>query len=289
MHSLDLARVAIDQSYEDFIHDLPDDLRGPARHLPLLLGLATHAGVSWSDAVAEPVLLSLPTLLLTALAPRVQPKLCASAQRAHLFAMISALIHARVDQGRIEVDAQLDALLLAIERHRHRALAELRLLGADRNASYMTAEREARSAAAAEQAVFDRRSEAKLPNYVTICCAKYSLAFPATMAAIVAADSDVEELGHVHELILGVSLGVATRDELRRERTRGERSWVAALSAIRLRTEVLIELSQLAVDAFERAASSARALAADELAHWAQQQAEQMRVLLREHRQASAA
>ncbi|HVI03792.1 MAG TPA: hypothetical protein VM869_34100 [Enhygromyxa sp.] len=289
MQSLDPARVAIDQSYEEFIDELPDELRSAARELPLLLGLTTRAGVCWTDAVAEPVILGLPTLLLGALAARIKPELRASAQRAHLFAMITAMIHERVDNGSVEVDGQLDALLLAIERQRHRALAELRLLGADRNASFMAAERETRSATAAERAVFERRSEAKLPNYVAICCGKHSLAFPATMAAVVAAGADLDELGHVHEVILGVMLGVAARGELleRSERARANRSWVVALTVDRERAEVVGEMVDLAAGAFTRAAVSARALGADELARWAQQQADQLRTQLRDRRHAA--
>lgn len=289
MQSLDPARVAIDQSYEEFIDELPDELRSAARELPLLLGLTTRAGVCWTDAVAEPVMLGLPTLLLGALAARIKPELRASAQRAHLFAMITAMIHERVDNGSVEVDGQLDALLLAIERQRHRALAELRLLGADRNASFMAAERETRSATAAERAVFERRSEAKLPNYVAICCGKHSLAFPATMAAVVAAGADLDELGHVHEVILGVMLGVAARGELleRSERARANRSWVVALTVDRERAEVVGEMVDLAAGAFTRAAASARALGADELARWAQQQADQLRTQLRDRRHAA--
>jgi len=289
VQSLDPARVAIDQSYEEFIDELPDELRSAARELPLLLGLTTRAGVCWTDAVAEPVILGLPTLLLGALAARIKPELRASAQRAHLFAMITAMIHERVDNGSVEVDGQLDALLLAIERQRHRALAELRLLGADRNASFMAAERETRSATAAERAVFERRSEAKLPNYVAICCGKHSLAFPATMAAVVAAGADLDELGHVHEVILGVMLGVAARGELleRSERARANRSWVVALTVDRERAEVVGEMVDLAAGAFTRAAVSARALGADELARWAQQQADQLRTQLRDRRHAA--
>ena len=289
MQSLDPARVAIDQSYEEFIDELPDELRSAARELPLLLGLTTRAGVCWTDAVAEPVMLGLPTLLLGALTARIKPELRASAQRAHLFAMITAMIHERVDNGSVEVDGQLDALLLAIERQRHRALAELRLLGADRNASFMAAERETRSATAAERAVFERRSEAKLPNYVAICCGKHSLAFPATMAAVVAAGADLDELGHVHEVILGVMLGVAARGELleRSERARANRSWVVALTVDRERAEVVGEMVDLAAGAFTRAAASARVLGADELARWAQQQADQLRTQLRDRRHAA--
>jgi hypothetical protein len=291
VHDLDLVRVATDQSYEEFVNDLPDELRQDARHLPLLLGLSTRAGVSWIDVFAEPMLLGLPTLLLGALEARVKSELRASAQRAHLFAMIAALMHARVDEGSLEVDDRVDALLLAIERHRQRALAELRFLGADRNASFMAAEREARSAAAAERAVFDRRSEAKLPNYVAICCGKHSVAFPATMAAVVAAGADVDELGHVHEVILGVMLGVAARREVaeRSERARANRSWVVALSVERERNEVLADLVELAAAAFERAAASALALEAPGLAGWAEQQVEVTRAQLRARRHATAA
>ncbi|HLT35225.1 MAG TPA: hypothetical protein VK034_03045, partial [Enhygromyxa sp.] len=157
--------------------------------------------------------------------------------------------------------------------------------GADRNASFMAAEREARSAAAAERAVFDRRSEAKLPNYVAICCGKQSLAFPATMAAVVAAGASFDELAYVHDLFLGVMLGVATRKEVME---RSER-WVAALTGERERTTVINELLELAIEAFERAAESARMLGAHELGRWAQQQAGQLRTSLRERRHASAA
>lgn len=279
MDSLGSARVTIDRIHEEFVADLPEELRTAARRLPLTLGLAARASVSWSDVVDEPVLLSLPTLLLTSLARPVSAELRASAQRAHLFAMISALVHERIDDGSVRVDDRLDALLLAIERQRQRALAELRLLGADRHSSFMAAEREARSAAAAERAVFAGRSEAALPSYVAICCGKHSLAFPATMAAVVAVGTQPDELANVHDLILGIMLGVATRRELleRSERARAERSWVVALTGERERAEVIGELFELAIDAFERASASAGALGSSELGHWAHQQAEQLR------------
>jgi hypothetical protein len=241
----------------------------------LLLGLS-RAGVSWTEAVADPLLLGLPTLLLTELARPVSAELCATAQRAHLFAMISAVIHERLDDRKIELDERIDALLLAIERQRSRALAELRLLGADRNTSFMAAEREARSAAAAERDVFERRSAASLPSYVAICCGKHSLAFPATMAAVVAAGAQFEELGHVHDVILGVMLGVAATREVS-ERARSERSWVVALAGERDLAEAAAELLDLAAISFERAAASAEALELAELVRWAQMHAARAR------------
>jgi hypothetical protein len=289
MHSLGSARAIIDQSYEKFVAGLPEELRDTASQLPRVLGLSARATISWCDAVADPVVLSLPTLVLTQLRRPVSAQLRASAQRAHLFATISALLQARLDDGSLAVDSQIDALLLALERQRHRALAELRLLGADRSSSFMTAEREARSAAADERDVFDRRREADLPSYVAICCGKQSLAFPATVAAMVASGAELEELGHVHDLILGVTLGVATRSEVIGRSEREGRSWVVALAGERDRIEVIGDLLGLAADAFERAAAAARALGADELAHWARQQAEQLRTQLRERRRASAA
>jgi hypothetical protein len=279
MHILGSAREAIDQCYEEFVNELPEELRTTARHLPLLLGLSTRTGVSWIDAVEQPVLLSLPTLLLSQLSRPVSPELSASTQRAHLFAMISAVIHERLDDGSVEVDTRIDAILLAVERQRHRGLAELRLLGADRSTSFMGAEREARNAAASERDVFEGRSEAELPSYVAICCGKHSLAFPATMAAVVAAGAELEELAHVHDLILGVMLGVAARREVteRRERARAGRSWIVALTGEGDAAEVIGQLFELAGSSFERAATAAAVLGIGELGSWAQWQAEQVR------------
>jgi hypothetical protein len=279
MHILGTARDAIDQSYDEFVNELPEELRTSARHLPLLLGLSTRASVSWIDAVEQPVLLSLPTLLLSQLDRSVSAELCAASQRAHLFAMISAVIHERLDDGSVEVDERMDAILMAVERRRHRALAELRLLGADRNTSFTTAEREARNAAAEERDVFESRSGAELPSFVAICCGKHSLAFPATMAAVVAGGAELEELAHVHDLILGVMLGVAARREVteRRERARTGRSWIAAMAGEGDPAEVIGQLFELAATSFERAVTSATALGASELVSWAQWQAEQVR------------
>ncbi|MFO7565975.1 MAG: hypothetical protein R6X02_25250 [Enhygromyxa sp.] len=292
MLSLGPARALIDQSYAEFVAEVPEELRAAARELPHLLGLSSRAELSWSDADIEPVVLSLPTLLLTRRRRPIAAKLRESAQRAHLFALISALIQAGLDEGSLTIDARMDGLLLAVERQRHRALAELRLLGADRNSSFMTAERETRGAAATEREIFAGRSEAELPSYVAICCAKQSLAFPATMAAAVASGAEVDELAHVHDVILGVTLGVAARSEVigRSERERAGRSWVAALSRTRERSEAVGELLGVASEAFEHAAAAAEALGSDELAHWARQQIEHIRVLmLRERERASAA
>jgi hypothetical protein len=291
MHSLGSARALVDQSYEEFVAQAPADLRAAARQLPRLLGLTSRDEVGWSDAVAEPVMLGLPTLLLKQIRRRVSPQLRASAQRAHLFAMISALIQERLDDRSLAVDDQIDALLLVIERHRHRALAELRLLGADRNSSFVTAEREARSASARELSIFAGQSEADIPKFVAICCGKQSLAFPATMAAVAAAGAELDEIGHVHDVILGVTLGLATRSEVvnRSELEDTGRSWVVALSRQRERSEVISELLDVAAGAFEKAAAAASALGAEELLGWAHQQAEQLRAQLRERGRASAA
>lgn len=273
MHSLDLARVTIERHYEEFVAELPEDLRDAARELPKALELASQA--KWADTV----ILGLPTLLLTQLARPIALKLRASAQRAHLFAMIGARINERLDDGRLAVDARIDALLLAIERQRHRGLAELRLFGADRKSSLTTAERETRSAAAEEREIFAGRSEAELPRYVAICCGKHSLAFPATNAALVAAGAGLDELERVHDVILGVTLGLAARSEVleRSEREQAGRSWVVALSSELGQARAEGELLELALDAFERAARAAKTLGADELSRWARLQAEQAR------------
>jgi hypothetical protein len=291
---LETAGGAIDDEYERFVEGLPDSLRGVARHLPLRVGLTSRAGIGWCEAVDEPLVLALPSVVLAAIEGPAWPELVASAQRVHLFAMLGALVLAQADRGAVELDAELDELLGQFERHRHRAVAELRLLGAEQGSSFAAVERESRNAAADELAVFEGEGLVSVATCVAVHSRKRGLAFPATMAAAAAsmaaaaargaaAERELERLGHVHDFILGAMLGIGFRREVEElgERALAHRSWVLALARGRGQPAALGELLALAIDAFERAATAGDGLGAEALSAWAERRSQRVRELAR--------
>jgi hypothetical protein len=277
-------RAAIDQAYASFLAELPAALVTAAERLPRWLGLSSRGDVGWSEVFDDLPILGLPSLFLgDASMVEVATDIRECAQRAHLFALIAARVTGAIDAEAIELDAELEALLGAIERERNRALAELRIQGADRNLNFSLPEREVRSAQADEREVFSGRAPATLAAYLTISTAKQSLAFPATLAAVSAAamDLDCKVLGGVHDVVLGSMLGVQIRSDVEAwlEAPRS-RSWVTALSGGQsVQIDVIQQMLDLSRNAFNKAADSARELGATSLMRWARLEANAIREL----------
>jgi hypothetical protein len=278
-------RAAIDQAYASFLAELPGTLATAAERLPRWLGLANRGDVGWSEVFDDLPIVGLPTLFLGEAAVDVGEDIHCCAQRAHLFALITARINAAVDAGAIELDDELEALLGATERERNRALAELRMRGADRNLNFSLPEREVRSALAEEREVLAGRAPASLAAYLAISTAKQSLAFPATLAGVSVAVTglDCKVVAGVYDLVLGSMLGVQIRSDVEAwlEATHGN-SWVSALSGARgPQIEVIHQMLDLSRDAFNKAADAARELGATSLMRWARMEANAIRELAR--------
>lgn len=274
-------RAAIDQTYASFLAELPEKLVTAAERLPRWLGLSSRGDVSWSDVFDDLPILGLPTYFLAETTVEFGEDIRGCAQRAHLFALIAARITGAVDADAIELDPELEALLGAAERERNRALAELRLRGADRNLNFSLPEREVRSALADERDVFAGRAPATIATYLAISTAKQSLAFPATLAAVSIAGFDCEVLSRVYDVVLGSMLGVQIRTDVEAwlEAPRSN-SWVTALSGGRqAQAEVIEQMLGLAHDAFTKAADAARDLGATTMMRWARMEASALREL----------
>jgi hypothetical protein len=277
-------RAAIDQAYASFLAELPAALVTAAERLPRWLGLASRGDVGWSEVFDDLPILGLPSFFLGDTSTvEVAEDICGCAQRAHLFALIAARVTGAIDAEAIELDNELEALLGAIERERNRALAELRLRGADRNLNFSLPEREVRSALADEREVFAGRVPATLAAYLTISTAKQSLAFPATLAAVSATvvELDCDVMSGVYDVVLGSMLGVQIRSDVEAwlEAPRS-RSWVVALSGGRsVQIEVIQQMLDLSRDAFNKAADAARGLGATSLMRWARLEANAIREL----------
>jgi hypothetical protein len=280
MHVESACRAAIDQTYASFLAELPSSLVTAAERLPRWLGLASRGDVGWSEVFHDLPILGLPTYFLSETMVEFGDEIRSCAQRAHLFALIAARITGAIDANAIELDAELEALLGAVERERNRALAELRRHGADRNLNFSMPEREVRSALADERDVFAGRAPATLASYLAISTAKQSLAFPATLAAVSIAGFDCEVLARVHDVVLGTMLGVQIRTDVEAwlESPRGN-SWVTALSGSEVQAEVIQQMLDLSRDAFNRAAEAARDLGATSLMRWARMEATALREL----------
>lgn len=276
-------RAAIDQAYASFLAELPTKLATAAQRLPRWLGLGSRGDVGWSEVFDDLPILGLPSLFLAdTTAVEVAQDVRSCAQRAHLFALIAARISAAIDADAIELDAELEALLVAVERERNRALAELRMRGADRNLNFSLPEREVRSALADEREVFDGHVPAQLAAYLTISTAKQSLAFPATLAAVSITTTDLgcKVLSEVYDVVLGSMLGVQIRSDVEAwlEAPRAS-SWVTALSGGSVQIEVIEQMLDLSRDAFNKAADAARELGATSLMRWARLEANAIREL----------
>jgi hypothetical protein len=271
------SRAAIDRAYTSLYTELPTGLVGAARRLPRRLGLASRDDVGWGEVFEDTPILGLPTLLLGEGGREVDEKLRACTQRAHVFALLAARIDAGVDAGQLELDEELDGVLRGIERERNRALAELRMLGGDRKLSFTLPEREVRTALAREREILTGEASATLADYLTLSTAKQNLAFPAIFAAGTVLDLTLEEVAAVHELILGIMLGIQIRDDVERwlEEDDKDSTWVAALSSGRCSPlELVTELLRLSRDAFERGAGAASELGVEVLRCWASSEAE---------------
>jgi hypothetical protein len=280
-------RAAIDQAYASFLTELPATLVAAAERLPRWLGLASRGDVGWSEVFDDLPILGLPSFFLADATVEVAEDIRGCAQRAHLFALIAARITSAIDADAIELDGELEALLGATERERNRALAELRLRGADRNLNFSLPEREVRSALADERKVLAGHAPATLAAYLTISTAKQSLAFPATLAAVsvavAAADLDCQVLSGVYDVVLGSMLGVQIRSDVEAwlEAPRSS-SWVTALSGGQsAQIEVIQQMLDLSRDAFSKAADAARELGATSLMRWARLEANAIRELSR--------
>ena len=283
-------RETIDYIYEAFVSGLPPSQRATARALPLVLGLSEDPECSWGAAFDDVAYLGLPMLVLLESDSYVSEDICIASLRAHMFSMLASLIHARFDSAQLEPCAELCGVLLALERERDLIVASLCELGGRPGLDCHVAEREARDAQARERAMFGGARPVGMDDYVAVTVAKHSPAFAAVLAAAAAADFGVHELGHLHELVLGVNLGLAARDEVRDwfERAQYGRSWAALLATCeRSCAEVIRSLLELAASSFAKAGAAGQALGAVEFADWAQRQAQLIEVLLGRREQAS--
>ena len=274
--------AAIDYIYDAFVTRLKPELRACARDLTHRLGLSEEPGRCWSEALDDPRL-ELPLLLFGDLRRPISEDVCIAALRAHVFAFIASLIHERIDRHELDADGELCGVLLVLEHERDLIVTSLCEMGERPRLDCHLAQREARDALARERRVFEGLVGARMDDFVASSVGKASPLFPAMLACGAASKLDVLELGHIHEIIVGLSLGIAARDEVRDwfERAQFGRSWAASMvEEGRERHEVFVSLVNLAVDSLVRAAAAAHALDAVRVASWALAQAEGLQRLL---------
>jgi hypothetical protein len=279
---MDRTRHAIDQAYAAFVQQLPTELELAAQQLPRSLGHTCRRGATWGELLETRPQLGLPMTLLSECSASVDADTLACAQRAHLFALIAGDVVTAIDADTLTHDAELDALLSALERERNRALAGLRRRGAGMNISYSLPMREVRAALAREHDVLAGRELADFATYLTISSAKQSLAFPAIMAAVSLSGATACALTDVHDVVLGVMLGLQIRADVQAwlDAPRS-RSWINALAHEHEPLAVIEQLLDLACDAFNKAADAARGLEAGPMLLWARTQANAIRLVRR--------
>lgn len=267
----------IDQARTSLLEQLSPELVELVERLPRSLGLGDR------ELLGDAVVLGLPSLVLCETHCDVAEPVCDAAQRAHLFALLATRIDLGIGSGEFPAVDEFDAMLASFERERNRALAELRMAGADRNLNFSLPEREVRAALADERAVFEGHTVAGMADYLTISTAKQGLALLAVSAAAAASNLDIDTLGHIHELSLGVLLGLQVCHDIEHwldepEHTDG---WIAALSRQAPVLEVVEHTCEFGRTCFLRAADAARVLGANSLMVWAQAQAHAIRMLRR--------
>ncbi|MCY1009560.1 hypothetical protein OV079_29145 [Nannocystis pusilla] len=278
----------IDRTYARFVRELPADLAAIAHDLPHRLGLTPNPGTPWSRVFNNGAVLGLP-MLLFADPSRMPPEIARTAAAAHLFAIIGAFAHDRIDDGQVVVGLRERAIIDRLDRARDAALAPLRALAPSFIRDFAWAERMTSESVAEERATAAGQEPATLERYLAVAWKKQGLAFPAALAAA-AAGLPAEAQLLVEAVVAGAALGLQYRDDVvdwEDDLVHGF-AWApavfasaatapasAATLAARLHASGgLVRMLGMSSAAFGSAANAAAALGAEALATWAREQAE---------------
>lgn len=275
----------IDRIYASFVSELPADLAAVALDLPHRLGLTPHPGTPWSRIFNNPAVLGLPMLLLL----RAPDELRRSATAAHLFAIIGAFGMDRIDDGQIAVGLRERAILERVRRARDAALAPLLATAPACGFDFAWGERLTAESVAEERATASGSEPATMARYLAISWKKQGLAFPAALVAAAAAGFSPDDQRRVLAVVAGAALGLQYRDDVVDwvdDLAQGF-AWAPAMFArpvqraahetlaARLHVEGgLVQLLDMASEAFGSAADAAQSLGAEVLAAWAREQAD---------------
>ncbi len=292
----------IDALYAGYANALPPALRGIARDLPHLLGLAPVSGKAWSDVFNHAVTLEAPSLVAEAF-PMARPEHVRLAVLAHALSVIEAFGTDRVADRQISPTPELLLLLAELRSGRDRLLAEL---CPDTVALAEAADRETSEAILEEHALLSRIAAVTFGDYRRISLAKQAVGFPATLALARASGASPIQVEQVHRLLAGVWLGLQFEDDAgdwEDDWRRGGGAWAVSLARRRLEAvkqdpknerptepdivrrrvlgmRVLYLMLRDARHQYRTAWRHARALGADTLARWAEQRQVRLDALL---------
>jgi hypothetical protein len=202
----------VDESFEAFAAALGQPLGEAARDLPRSLRLAPRR-IPWSRVFSHEVTLGAPALFAESMA-RVSRGKVRDAVLSHALGVIDAFGTDRIEDGQIDPDERVLAVLAEVRRERDRAIE--RVLGraaapgegfAASDAATVSAIREERALLAAGRAV-------GLDEYERLSLAKQSAGLVATESLAVAAGWDAARRRAVRTTLEGIWLGLQMSDDV---------------------------------------------------------------------------
>lgn len=220
----------VDYVYRSFVEGLPQSLRRGAGSLAYSLGLTASPDVPWSHVFPQEVTLGLPLLLAEAM-PGIDPALVHQAMMAHVLTVIGTFCDDWIRDTNEELTPELRAALDAVSQERDRAMERLGPPPEYPEFVFALADEVTASAVTRERAMLERHERCDFATYDHITMDKHYAALPASMMLARAAGMSDERLGLVLEIVMGIELGLQTREDARSWEDDHERggSWVIPL------------------------------------------------------------
>ena len=288
----------VDDLYAEFADSLGGRLAEYARDLPRTLRLAPIPDAPWSSVFSHEVTLGAPALFGEAM-PSVSIVTVRHATAAHMLAVVEAFCTDRIEDGQVEVTADLLAMVEALRRERDRAWRAVSQGAAgDSVVDPTAADWVTTHAISTERALLTSREAVDFRTYESVALAKQSAGLVATVTLARAAAWSPRRRLTVRRTLESIALGLQMHDDVMdwKDDYRRGGAWIVALlrgshevpegaSPESLQTLVL---SSGCIGTFLRraqwhmgaAASRAEALGARRLAAWARGRRDRLSALV---------
>ncbi len=283
----------IDSVFDEFSSLLGDGLREAAEELPELLEMAP-AGTAWSSIYAHPLPLAAPACVADPRKSLPEP-IVREAVKAHMMAVIEAVVRERREIGAIKMTRRLEDLLVQFRLYRDRAAANIPGNGGAPSAAFDFALQHLEQVLSLEAQLHEDQGPANLAVYERFAAGKHAPWLPASDLLAQACGWPRARRLQLRELIVAVGVGwraYADVVEWEAAETHGV-SWAVLLarglsankgdggkatlgSSVRrevLESGALVLLLQRAHHHLKAAAKLAKGLEIEELAQWAATQA----------------
>jgi hypothetical protein len=220
-------QARVDELYDEFVRELPEELHAAARGLPRVLDLAPSPDVPWSEVFSHAVTLGAPRLVAAAM-PGLPESVVRDAERAHLLAIIEAFGTDRLLDGQVDASDELEGVLARARAVRNASIARV-----DPEVGYDRADAETAKAIRAEGEILRSGEPVAWSRYLAVSHGKQRLGLPASLALARAAGWDARKCRSLARTLDAVWLGLQLHDDVvdwEGDLSRGG-AWAASLAA----------------------------------------------------------